>query len=333
MFGDWVLNIGDYLFAFGEISPLGGYLVSWLLIISPILITSMIPYSYYIDKFINYIELEKNYSACTCKNYRRDLDEFEDFLKSSNVGDIKSIDYFVLRKFISLLNKRNLSKRTISRKISTLKSFFKLLMRERVLKSNPASSLIYPRLDKPLPKFLTESQVREVLELPDTSKLLGLRDRAILEFLYSTGARVSEVVSLKREDVDLIGGVAKVLGKGKKERLLPLGEPAVESLRLYLRCRKDKGRVLFLNKNKKSLGDRGIRDIISRYIKKAALVFKVSPHIFRHSFATHLLDHGADLRSVQELLGHSSIATTQIYTHVSLDSLKKIYQKTHPRAK
>ncbi len=293
----------------------------------------MIPHSYYIDKFINYIELEKNYSIHTCQNYRRDLKEFEEFLKNNKIEDVKNIDYFVLRKFVSLLNKKKLSKRTISRKISTLKSFFRLLVREKVLKNNPASSLIYPRLDKPLPKFLTESQVEKILDLPNTKKLLGLRDRAILEFLYSTGARVSEMVSLKKEDLDLIGGVVKVFGKGKKERILPLGEPAIESLRDYLKARVDEQRALFLNKNNKPLGDRGVRSIISNYIKKAAFLFKVSPHVFRHSFATHLLNRGADLRSLQELLGHSSIATTQIYTHVSLDSLKKVYQKTHPRAK
>lgn len=293
----------------------------------------MIPYSYYIDKFINYIEIEKNYSAHTCKNYRRDLEEFRDFLEKSGAEDIQNIDYFVLRKYLSFLNKKKLGKRTISRKISTLKSFFKLLLREKALKSNPASSLIYPRLDKPLPKFLTEAQVLKVLELPDTKKVLGLRDKAILEFLYSTGARVSEAVSLKKEDVDLIGGTVKVVGKGRKERLLPLGEPAVASLRDYLKKRNDNQKALFLNKNGKPLGDRGVRSILSSYIKKAAFLFKVSPHMFRHSFATHLLDHGADLRSVQELLGHSSISTTQVYTHVSLDSLKKVYQKTHPRAK
>lgn len=290
-------------------------------------------YSYYIDKFINYIEIEKNYSLHTSKNYRRDLEEFANFLKNNYSGEIKDIDYFILRKFLSFLNKKKLSRRTISRKISTLKSFFKLLVKEKVLKNNPSASLIYPRLDKPLPKFLTEKQVKEFLELPDVSKLLGLRDRAILESLYSTGARVAELVSLKTDDLDLIGGVVKVMGKGKKERLLPLGEPAIESIKSYLEKRNSQSRTLFLNKNNKPLSDRGVRLIIANYIKKASLMFKVSPHIFRHSFATHLLDHGADLRSVQELLGHSSISTTQIYTHVSLDSLKKVYQKTHPRAK
>jgi integrase/recombinase XerC len=293
----------------------------------------MIPYSYYIDKFLNYIEIEKNYSIHTCNNYRQDLEDFDRFLKSNQQMDIRDIDYFILRKFLSLLNKKKLNKRTISRKISTLKSFFKFLLREGILTNNPALSLIYPRLDKPLPKFLTEDQVKKVLELPDKNKLLGLRDKAILEFLYSTGARVSEMVSLKRDELDLIGGVVKVSGKGKKERLLPLGEPAIESIRQYLLNRKDNQRALFLNKNNKPLKDRGVRFIISKYIKNAALSLDVSPHVFRHSFATHLINHGADLRSVQELLGHSSISTTQIYTHISLDSLKKIYQKTHPRAK
>ncbi len=293
----------------------------------------MVPYSYYIDKFLNYIEMEKNYSPHTCKNYRHDLEEFKSFLEVSKQMGIKEIDYFILRKFLSLLNKKKLNKRTISRKISTLKSFFKFLLREKILKNNPAASLIYPRLDKPLPKFLTEDQVEKILELPDLNKLSGLRDKAILEFLYSTGARVSEMVSLKKDDLDLIGGVAKVTGKGRKERLLPLGEPAIESIRRYLSERKDDERAFFLNKNNKSLSGRGVRLIISKYIKKTAFSLAVSPHVFRHSFATHLLNHGADLRSVQELLGHSSISTTQIYTHISLDSLQKVYQRTHPRAK
>jgi integrase/recombinase XerC len=293
----------------------------------------MVPYSYYIDKFLNYLEMEKNYSAHTCKSYKQDLEEFKKFIKSNEEIDIKEIDYFILRKFLSLLNKKKLNKRTISRKISTLKSFFKFLLRERILKNNPAASLIYPRLDKPLPKFLTEEEVKKILKLPDTDKLLGLRDKAILEFLYSTGARVSEMVSIKLDSLDLIGGVVKVTGKGRKERLLPLGEPAIETIRRYLSSRSDSQRALFLNKNNKPLGDRGVRSIISKYIKNAALSLDVSPHVFRHSFATHLLNHGADLRSVQELLGHSSISTTQIYTHVSLDSLKKMYQKAHPRAR
>ena len=292
----------------------------------------MVPFSYYIDKFLNSLEIEKNYSGHTLTNYRIDLEDFGEFLKNQKINDIKSIDYFILRKFLSILTERNLNKRTLSRKISTLKSFFKFMMKEGEIKSNPAASLIYPKIDKNLPKFLTEKDVNMVLSLPDAKTLMGLRDRAILEFLYSTGARVSEMVALKKDELDLITGIVKVKGKGRKERLLPLGEPAVIAIKKYFDMRTDKNPAFLINKRGGSLTDRGVRLIIDNYIKKAALSLKISPHTFRHSFATHLLEHGADLRSVQELLGHSSISTTQVYTHLTVDALKKVYQKAHPRA-
>jgi len=292
----------------------------------------MIPFSYYTEKFLNYLGIEKNYSQHTVSNYKADLNELESFLSAQGGKDIGSIDYFLLRKFLSLLNERRLGKRTISRKISTLKSFFKFIIREQIIKSNPAATLIYPRLDKPLPKCMTEKEVEMVIGLPEGTGVLVLRDKAILEFLYSTGARVSEMVSLKIENVDLISGFAKVKGKGRKERLLPLGEPAVSSIKNYLDKRTDTVSHLFLNKRNRALSDRGVRGIIYKYVQKAASFLKISPHTFRHSFATHLLNRGADLRSVQELLGHSSIATTQVYTHLTISSLKAVYEKAHPRA-
>jgi len=293
----------------------------------------MIPFSHYIDKFLNYLTIEKNYSTHTINNYAADLREFGNFLESRGGKDIKRIDYFLLRKFLSVLSERNLNKRTLSRKISTLKSFFKFMLRESLIKNNPASSLIYPRLDKPLPKFLTEKEVRSILRLPKGNELSSLRDKAILEFLYSTGARVSEMVALKKENVDFISGIARVKGKGRKERLLPLGEPALNSLKKYLDKRSDSNPSLFINKRGGTLTDRGTRNVVYKYMKQATITLEVSPHTFRHSFATHLLNRGADLRSVQELLGHSSIATTQVYTHLTIDSLKSVYQKAHPRAK
>lgn len=296
-------------------------------------------FSYYIDKFANYLSIEKNYSPHTILNYTLDLKEFERFLNSqkeksssSVTLDIKEIDYFFLRKFLSHLTERNLNKRTLSRKISTLKSFFKFMVREGEIKTNPAASLIYPRMDKNLPKFLTEEEAKMILALPQGDDLMALRDKAILEFLYSTGARVSELVSLKLDDIDVIGGIAKVMGKGRKERLLPLGEPAIACIKRYCDKRTDTNPMFLINRRSKTLTDRGVRAIIDRYLTKAALSLKISPHTFRHSFATHLLNRGADLRSVQELLGHSSIATTQVYTHLTIDSLKKVYEKAHPRA-
>ncbi len=293
----------------------------------------MIPFTHYIDKFLNYLNIEKNYSSHTINNYAADLREFGEFLDSRGGKDIKRIDYFLLRKFLSVLSEKKLNKRSISRKISTLKSFFRFILREGLAKSNPAASLIYPRLDKPLPKFLTEKEVSNILRMPKGGELLDLRDKAILEFLYSSGARVAEMVALNKENIDFISGIAKVMGKGRKERLLPLGEPALRSLKKYLDKRIDNNSSLFVNKRSGTLTDRGVRDIIYKYMRKAAQVLKISPHTFRHSFATHLLNRGADLRSVQELLGHSSISTTQVYTHLTIDSLKSVYQKAHPRAK
>ncbi len=289
----------------------------------------MIPFPYYLDKFLSYLEIERNYSLHTLVNYRVDLKELEDFLQGR---DLKQIDYFLLRKFLAYLAGKNLSKKSISRKISTLKSFFKFLVKEEILDDNPAASLIYPRLEKNLPKFLTEEDMRRVLEIVEEKEVWGLRDKALLEFLYSTGARVAETSSLRIEDVDLISGIVKVKGKGKKERLLPLGEPAILAIKNYLDRRLYHSSYLFINRRGGRLSERGIRMIVDKYIKKIALTVKVSPHTFRHSFATHLLNRGADLRSVQELLGHSSIATTQIYTHLSIDSLKRVYKRAHPRA-
>lgn len=294
----------------------------------------MIPFSYYIEKFLSYLEIEKNYSPHTIISYKKDLEEFYSFLNRHFKDiDIRNIDYFALRKFLGFLSTRAINKRSISRKISTLKSFFKFLVRETVLDFNPASSLIYPKLDRILPKFLTEAEVTRILDVVEGEDFLSLRDKAILEFLYSTGARVCESVSLRLEDVDLIGGIVKVRGKGRKERILPLGEPAIMAIKRYLKERKDSSPYLFVNKKSQKLSDRALRMIVDKYIRKASFTLKVSPHTFRHSFATHLLNRGADLRSVQELLGHSSIATTQVYTHLSVESLKRVYDKAHPRAK
>lgn len=292
----------------------------------------MIPFSFYSDKFFNYLAVEKNYSGHTVINYKVDLKEFDAFLQAQGGRDIKEIDYFFLRKFLSFLNEKKLSKRSLSRKISTLKSFFKFLVKEDEVSLNPASSLIYPKLDKPLPNFLTEEDIKRVFDAQTGGQLMDLRDKAIAEFLYSTGARVSEMVDLKINDLDMISGIAKVMGKGRKERLLPIGEPAIKAIKNYLDMRTDKNQAFLINKRLGSLTDRAVRDIINKYVTKSAIAAKVSPHTFRHSFATHLLNHGADLRSVQELLGHSSIATTQVYTHLSIDSLKKVYEKAHPRA-
>ena len=290
----------------------------------------MIPFKHYIDKFLNYLEVEKNYSPHTILNYRLDLEEFAQRVKDV---PLDKIEYFYLRKYIAQESAKNLNKKTLSRKISTLKSFFKFLLKEDLIKNNPASLLIYPRREKNLPKFLTEEQVNRIFLAMQGEDFASLRDRAILEVLYSTGARISELISSDIEDADLIGGIIKVKGKGKKERLLPLGNPAISALKNYLEKRKGNNPALFVNQRGGRLSARAVRYIINKYIRKTALSLKVSPHTFRHSFATHMLNRGADLRSVQDLLGHANISTTQIYTHLNIDNLKNIYQKAHPRAK
>ena len=287
----------------------------------------------YIDKFIRYLEIEKNASPHTILNYKTDLEAFGDFV---GIIDIKDVDYLLLRKFLAHLKTVQYDKKSIARKLSVLRSFFKFLCREGLLKDNPALSLSTPKLDKKLPVFLAVEQVSNFLDVLTDKDLTGLRDRAILETLYSTGMRVSELVGLDIQDIDFIGGVVKVKGKGKKERLLPIGDRALRAIKEYLDKRSSatgkNQSALLLNKSGGRLTDDSIRRIVDKYIHRASISQKVSPHTLRHSFATHLLDRGADLRVVQELLGHTNLSTTQIYTHVTTGRLKTIYEKAHPRA-
>ena len=286
----------------------------------------------YLEKFLRYLEIEKNYSPHTLLNYRLDLADFIKFLGQTS---IESATYLTLRKFLANLKERNLKQRTVSRKLSCLRSFFRFLCREGYLKTNPLTSLSSPKSEKYLPLFLTENEVVKLIEMPKAEDWRGLRDKAILETFYSTGMRISELVGLNLSDIDFIGQVVKVKGKGKKERLLPIGDRALSAIRGYLVKKKNKKinePALFLNKNQRRITDRGVRDIVQKYIRIASLKTGVSAHTLRHSFATHLLNRGADLRSVQELLGHANISTTQIYTHLTTDKLKSVYEKAHPRA-
>lgn len=286
----------------------------------------------YIEKFIRYLEIEKNYSAHTVLNYRLDLEDFYKFL--SDTG-IEKVEYLLLRKYLAQLKEKKLSNRSIGRRLSSLRTFFKFLTREGYLKLNPILSLSSPKLEKHLPLFMTEEEVARLIEtaIPkDDADEMGLRDRAILETFYSTGIRISELVGLSVSDVDFISGVLKAMGKGKKERIVPIGDAAIVCIRRYLEKRKKQTDVLFLNKNGRRITTRGVRGIVGKYIRLLGLRHGVSPHTFRHSFATHLLNHGADLRSVQELLGHANLSTTQIYTHLTTEKLKNVYDKAHPRA-
>ena len=286
----------------------------------------------YIEKFMRYLEIEKNYSSHTILNYKLDLNDFRKFCGEL---DLEKIDYLLFRKYLAVLKEKNLGNRTVGRHLSTLRSFFRFLTRDGYLKANPILSLSSPKTEKYLPQFLTEEEATKLIEsaFGKTDKdELGLRDRAILEAFYSTGIRISELVSLNIDDIDFIGGVAKVLGKGKKERIVPIGDIAAGAIRKYLDKRKKKIDVLFLNKNGTRITTRGVRYVMRKYINTIGMREGVSPHTLRHSFATHLLNRGADLRTVQELLGHANLSTTQIYTHLTTEKLKNVYDKSHPRA-
>lgn len=283
----------------------------------------------FVEKFVRYLEIERNYSPHTILNYKLDLEDLKNFLAGL---DLEKVDYLTLRKYLAVLKEKNLGNRTINRRLSAFRSFFKFLVREGLLKNNPVSSLSSPKLEKHLPSFMTEEEVVKLIESSIADDERGARDRAILETFYSTGLRISEVAGLRVDDIDFIGSVIKVMGKGKKERIVPIGDRAVGAIRQYLTKRKKTSEVLFLNKNGRRLSARGIRNIVQKYLRIAGIQHHVSAHTLRHSFATHLLNRGADLRSVQELLGHANLSTTQIYTHLTTDRLKSVYDKAHPRA-
>jgi integrase/recombinase XerC len=283
----------------------------------------------HIKRYIRYLEIEKNASKHTILNYQRDLDEFKKFLGETQ---LENVDYLALRKFLSILRERNLKSRSISRKLSCLRSFFRFLNREGFLKNDPTQAVSSPKLERYLPIFLTEDEVTKLIESPEAKELSGLRDRAILETFYSTGIRISELVGLNLENIDFFGAVVKVSGKGKKERMVPIGDKALRAIRDYIEQRKQQAQAVFLNKNGRRITDRGVRLVLDKYIQRTALRENISPHSLRHSFATHLLNRGADLRSVQELLGHANLSTTQIYTHLTTEKLKSVYDKAHPRA-
>ncbi len=287
----------------------------------------------YIQKFITYLKVEKNSSHHTLINYQIDLKDFNGSIKQK---PLESITHTDVRLFLARMKEKNFAKRSVARKMATLRSFFRFLCREGYIKANPATGLQTPKIEKKLPLFLDTNQVVRLIESPDTSDVYGMRDRAILETFYSSGIRVSELVGLDKDRVDFISGVLKVYGKGKKERLAPVGDKALKAMRGYIEKVdaakiKDK-KAIFLNKSGRRMSDRAVRRVVDKYIRKTSLNENISPHSLRHSFATHLLDRGADLRSVQELLGHANLSTTQIYTHVSTERLKTVYEKVHPRA-
>ncbi len=326
-----------------------------------------------VQEFLSYLNFEKHFSEHTAKCYGADLSQFSGYLVSdsgpggSTDGPVEFVtiepehgggatavatqtktrlDQLLLavqtdsvRRYLIFLNEHQYSKSTVARKLATLRSFYKFLVKRGQLSSNPVTAVRTPKQDKKLPQFLEYEQVKRLLETPPTNNWLGARDRAILETLYSTGIRVSELVGLNLDDIDFLGEVIHVRGKGKKERITPIGSSALQVIQHYMEFRNKRAqsndnfdaKVLFVNKHGGRLSTRSVRRKMDKYLKMAGLDPSISPHTLRHSFATHMLNNGADLRSVQELLGHQSLSTTQIYTHLTTSKLKEVYDSAHPR--
>jgi len=299
-----------------------------------------------IERFARHMEMEKDYSSHTRKSYIADLRQFRQFMidhhldiRSEGAGRIIEIEPAVIRAYLAFLYQKRLKKISISRKVATLRSFFKYLLRDGSVKFNPAEMVQAPRAERYLPAFLPVDEMFSLLNSTFKDDILGQRDRAIIELLYSSGIRVGELTGLNLRDVDLDEGLMKVRGKGKKERIVPIGGPALDVLKKYLDMREGKGgkleygAALFINRSGSRLTSRSIGRLVDKYVVMSGIHKKIGPHALRHTFATHLMDAGADLRVIQELLGHESLSTTQKYTSISVSRLIEVYDKAHPRAK
>ena len=288
----------------------------------------------HIEDFEAYLKYERNCSSHTVRNYLSDIRQYLAFLKARNI-EVTGVDRLTLRSWLADLQ-RSISKNSAGRKVASVRSFYRYLVRERVLESSPMEEVSSPKTEKRLPKFLSVDDVFRLMDSPKTDKKLVTRDRAILELLYSSGLRVSELTGLDLDDLDLNGGMVRVLGKGRKERMVPVGGMAEKALHAYMEARDSsgsEGAALFLNYKGERLTPRSVARIVEKYLRRGGIAGTASPHTLRHSFATHLLDSGADLRGIQELLGHASLSTTQKYTHITTDKLMEVYDKAHPRAK
>jgi integrase/recombinase XerC len=292
------------------------------------------------ERFLRAAQAERDFSPHTLDAYGRDLAQFREWSARGSTTDLDAVDRRHLRRYVAYLGSREYARRTIARKASAVRALLKWAVDQGLIAANPAEDLAAPKLDKPLPKVLKEDEAVALCDLPLDDDEVGMRDRAILELLYGSGLRVSELCGLDVDDVDLRARAVRVLGKGKKERRVPISEPARVAVRRYV----SEGRkelmergpandvaALFFNRRGGRLGPRSVRSMLERYLTAEGRS-SVGPHALRHSFATHLLDGGADLRAVQELLGHESLATTQIYTHVSTERLRAVYEQSHPRA-
>lgn len=307
------------------------------------------PVSALIEAFIESLYSEKGYSPNTAKAYRRDLLEFVLFASKKRSGEdqgaqhtdrvsVQDMDGLLIREYLAFLHGKKNKKSSIARKLSSVRSFLKYLVKTGNLEESPADGVLTPKQEKPVPSYLTVDDIFRLLDSIADDSLLGMRNRAIFEVLYSTGIRVSELVGLNVSNIDFNQNIVRVLGKGNKERIVPVGEKAMDAVTGYhSRLAEEVNRMpdeedpVFLNKNKGRLSARSVRRILDGLIRKCGLATPVSPHGIRHTFATHMLDAGADLREVQELLGHKSLSTTQRYTHVTMDKLMKVYDKAHPR--
>ncbi len=291
-----------------------------------------------LDQFITYLLVERNASPYTARNYRREVGEFLRFLKGEGVSSLQEIDRQVLTRYLLWLRAKGYAKASIRRRISELRSFFRYLVGQKIVESNPIEAISAPKVPQRLPRYLKPEEIGAIMQAPDTSQPLGQRNRAILEILYATGMRISELTGLDVGTGKITRGEMMVRGKGGKDRIVLLGRPAREALDLYLkegRPRLLKGRrtsALFLNRSGERLSVRGVQSMLDRCAKKAGVSW-VTPHLFRHTFATHMLGGGADLRVVQELLGHVSLSSTQVYTHVSQRRAREVYMKSHPLAR
>lgn len=287
--------------------------------------------------YIAYLEAEKNASAYTVRNYTNDLLEFFDFVSGQGIDSLKDVNKQTLRAYLAYLMEQGKAKSSIARKLSAIRSFYRYLMREEVISASPAATTVSPRLDKRLPSFLTIDEAKRLVESPDISQPQGLRDRALLELLYASGLRVSELVNINVEEVNLATNEIRVWGKGSKERVVLIGTPAANALSTYMSdSRREllgdkKNNALFVNRYGGRLAARRVQKILEKYAR--TINKKVHPHVLRHTFATHLLDGGADLKVVQELLGHADLSSTQIYTHVTQSRARKIYLSAHPMAR
>jgi len=288
-----------------------------------------------LQSYYDHLIAEKNLSENSLKSYSRDMEQFTDYINKEGVVSLSDIDNLIVRGFLYHLADAGTGNNSVGRKLSTLRGFFRFLCREGLLDANPAEQVHAPKKEQRLPRFIREDEMEALIkEMDHWSDSRGIRDRAVFYLLYSAGIRVSELTGLAIRDVDFFSNTIKVKGKGRKERIVPVGSKAMSALKQYFEIRqgKDSSKVVFLNSKNTPLLPRAVRYLLDKLFIRLSSFRKISPHMLRHSFATHMLDNGADLRSVQELLGHASLSTTQIYTHVSKKRLKEIYDRCHPHA-